>query len=1119
MKPVLDAVVKLVTTIRSRGLTRRQFRDFLQCVQSECSDVLYYTKVRWLSAGCVFERIWQLKDDIVSFFHEKQCSAECEMLEDTEWLLDLAFFTDLLCHMNNLNVKMQGKNQFIDNIWAHLKAFKLKLNLFAGQLAKNDLSHFSRLNSIPSVNEEKLKNYEDGLKKLRFEFKRRFQDFSGIKTELDIFTMPFNVNCEAVRSDLQLELIELQSNNHLKQSFLNMPKLEFYKSLLKVEEGSPFGGAECDDSSPEPAQVSEDHEQGEENLFPFVNVSVELYEGPDAAANTNAKDSEQNNEASNDTAAPKSPEVENVETTPDLNLHMDDDDDRDDVPDSTGPDTKDASLTSDVYDTTVIKSEPLEPDYKQLHKTYIEDFIYSNASSFDEGSNSNFDDSREEHKGSPLSRFPKVVKAVEQAEYETLQVLFQLLYQRSAWDTQEVLAHGILEFSGFNFGPNSEDYFNREMLLRTQPDEMLAKIGILLGLEQQVQKMLTDLQKARPELIGGIMYFLSRPSKKTRTFRSDMFQERMDCHPSNEESVRRLHALLRRDQDEVENDDIETSGSEDFVERRDESTDTEQDEDPEIKSNDDSKEGHVLGANGTTIWKTTSPPQNTRTLQSNIVTYLPGVQGLAKNAVKPVECWDYLFDSEIIQLIVNSTNYQISLTKQNYSRPRDARDTDECEIKALIGLIYMIGIKKLNHTRIEDIWASDMSGDEFIRTAMSLRRFKFLLQHIRLDDKQTRLERKKLDKLAPVRQFCDRMIQNYQRNYTVGKYATIDEKLMTFRGRCSFRQYIPSKPAKYGLKIFTLVDASTYYTVNMEIYPGKQPTGPFDQSMIPQDVVLRLSRPIHGTGRNITMDSWFSSLPVCKDLLELKLTMVGTVSKNKKELPSSVALVKKIPIYSSQFFFDEEKTLVSYHPKKNKVVILLSTMHHNAAIDGRTGEEKKPEILTFYNATKLGVDTVDQLCSLYNVARNTRRWPMAIFYAFLNVTGLNSYVIYTANQQTTYTVRKLFLKSLASDLVKDFVKRRLYTSKLPRELGFQVKKLHNILEPESSREPEVVVNNRDTSGKRKRCMECPRKVNRMTNYRCQRCGNFICLKDHTKFVCRPCFDHRFQPLNDETESE
>ncbi|GBL92037.1 General transcription factor II-I repeat domain-containing protein 2A [Araneus ventricosus] len=235
MKPVLDAVVKLVNTIRSRGLTHKKFRDFLQSVQSEYFDVLYYTKVRWLSAGCVFERVWQLKDDIVSFFHEKQCSAECEMLEDTEWLFDLCIFHRFSLSYEQLECQDAREKSIIDDIWAHLKAFKLKLNLFAGQLVKNDLSHFSRLNSIPSVNEEKLKNYEDGLKKLHFEFERRFQDFSAIQTELDIFTMSFNVNCEAVRSDLQLELIELQSSNHLKQSFLNMPKLEFYKSLSKLD--------------------------------------------------------------------------------------------------------------------------------------------------------------------------------------------------------------------------------------------------------------------------------------------------------------------------------------------------------------------------------------------------------------------------------------------------------------------------------------------------------------------------------------------------------------------------------------------------------------------------------------------------------------------------------------------------------------------------------------------------------------------------------------------------------------------------------------------------------------------------------------------------------------------
>ncbi|GFT71533.1 hypothetical protein NPIL_310861 [Nephila pilipes] len=55
-------------------------------------------------------------------------------------ILGFAFFTYLLWDMSNLNVQTQEKNQFIDDIWAPLKAFKLTLHLFAWQLAKKDFS-------------------------------------------------------------------------------------------------------------------------------------------------------------------------------------------------------------------------------------------------------------------------------------------------------------------------------------------------------------------------------------------------------------------------------------------------------------------------------------------------------------------------------------------------------------------------------------------------------------------------------------------------------------------------------------------------------------------------------------------------------------------------------------------------------------------------------------------------------------------------------------------------------------------------------------------------------------------------------------------------------------------
>ena len=39
-----------------------------------------------------------------------------------------------------------------------------------------------------------------------------------------------------------------------------------------------------------------------------------------------------------------------------------------------------------------------------------------------------------------------------------------------------------------------------------------------------------------------------------------------------------------------------------------------------------------------------------------------------------------------------------------------------------------------------------------------------------------------------------------------GESVTIDEQLYPYRGQCRYRQFMPSKPAKYGLKFWLLCD-------------------------------------------------------------------------------------------------------------------------------------------------------------------------------------------------------------------------------------------------------------------------------------------------------------------------
>lgn len=104
-------------------------------------------------------------------------------------------------------------------------------------------------------------------------------------------------------------------------------------------------------------------------------------------------------------------------------------------------------------------------------------------------------------------------------------------------------------------------------------------------------------------------------------------------------------------------------------------------------------------------------------------------------------------------------------------------------------------VKKANHTHFLELWATDGTGIDMFRACMSYHRFLFILRVLRFDEKATRDERKKTDKLASIRALLDQFVLNCKTVYTLGEFITIDEMLATFRGRCSFIQYMPKKPA------------------------------------------------------------------------------------------------------------------------------------------------------------------------------------------------------------------------------------------------------------------------------------------------------------------------------------
>lgn len=93
----------------------------------------------------------------------------------------------------------------------------------------------------------------------------------------------------------------------------------------------------------------------------------------------------------------------------------------------------------------------------------------------------------------------------------------------------------------------------------------------------------------------------------------------------------------------------------------------------------------------------------------------------------------------------------------------------------------------------------------------------------------------------------------------------------------------------------------------MEADSGKQPDDPFRLSNKPHDVTLCLAAPIFGTGRNLTTDNWYTSLPLATNLLKRKV--VEAMKKNKPDVLPEM-MPKKI-----KFAFRRVMMLVTHGSK------------------------------------------------------------------------------------------------------------------------------------------------------------------------------------------------------------
>lgn len=378
-----------------------------------------------------------------------------------------------------------------------------------------------------------------------------------------------------------------------------------------------------------------------------------------------------------------------------------------------------------------------------------------------------------------------------------------------------------------------------------------------------------------------------------------------------------------------------------------------------------------------------------------------------------------LTDSFLDEIVAQTNRYAVELFfrpgVKEKSRITSWKDLTRGELVTFLGLLLHMGNIRLN--RIQDYWKTDYLFDiDVFAHNMSRNRFLIILRALHFSQNPQEGEAASPDRLYKVRNIVNLFNARMSEIYYPDRELSIDESMVLWRGRLTFRQYIKNKRHKYGIKLYMLTTPGGI-VLNFMVYTGMlDDCGGKGHG---EKVVLKLLDGYLGVGHSVFMDNYYNSFELAKSLADKQTHCTGTMRSNRKTFPKEVRDKK----------LKKGETLASYSNgvmmgkwKDKRDVWYISNEYKNDMMEIQTrrrrqGDElkSKPLPIINYNKYMSGIDRQDQMLSYHPCERKTIRWPSKIFVHILQLMMINAhqfYNKYSGNRIPLYDFRLSVIKSL-----------------------------------------------------------------------------------------------------------
>ena len=392
----------------------------------------------------------------------------------------------------------------------------------------------------------------------------------------------------------------------------------------------------------------------------------------------------------------------------------------------------------------------------------------------------------------------------------------------------------------------------------------------------------------------------------------------------------------------------------------------------------------------------------------------------------PVDFFMAFFDEELMQLVCDETNKFEQYRQRTDSALNPSLNQQDWKIITPDELYIFFGLTLLMpHIKkhvLKDYWAlEDPVATPIFNKFMARDRYTNILSNLHLADNDNPSE---TDSIWKMREVFDMLKRKFSKFFRPFQKVNIDESLILFRGRFTWRQYIPSKRHRWGIKFFVICDCETGYILDLAVYTGAEEgdMSKYDPHKFSGSVVKNLIDRYYGGNHILYTDNYYTSPNLTKYLIEHGIATCGTVRPNRKNMPAFQTRPKP-----EQGTVQLQKTdlmlAIRWHDKKE--VNLLTTIHKGKLIDSgklnwRTNEKIfKPDTVCDYNINMRLVDKSDMMVGEIDCLRKCCKWYKKAFFHLLDLSVLNAFNLWKI-KTGKYMSLRLFTKSIFMSLFKKF---------------------------------------------------------------------------------------------------